>query len=289
MKASLPPSAKPSYFSFGYLPSGSLRSDWKGRLFGAPNLLKRLQAPEILAALDIQPTDRVLDLGCGSGYITVEMAKLAAEAIGIDVNPFVRTIQVPIGLMERLSFECVSGTSLPFPDGHFDRVLASEILPMIDDPTKFLSELRRVLKPGGCLVVVNGVGPIPVREAYEQGSARLESLRQRYGSRVPASYDDYVAGLLGVAGTAKPRFLDENEVIRMVVSSGFLIKSTGHSPRRIAGDRYAWEQFELFIREGKVLTFTNFLPKFLLFSLLSLFSQSGYKGGLIVTAQAPKA
>ncbi|WP_448207924.1 class I SAM-dependent methyltransferase [Azospirillum sp. sgz302134] len=286
---SLPPAAKPNYFSFGYVPSGSLRNDWSGRLFGAPNLLKRLQAPEILAALAIDPADRVLDLGCSSGYITIEMAKLAAEAVGVDINPYVRTIRIPGSLIGRLSFECVSGTALPFPDGHFDKVLASEVLTMIDEPPHFLAEVRRVLKPGGRLVVVNGVGPIPIRDAYRDGSPRLEELRRRYGNRVPASYDDYVAGLLGVAGTATPRFLERDEVIRLVEDNGFHIQDARHSPRRVAGDRYAWEQFELFIREGKVVTLDSFLPKFLSLSFLSLFDRADYKGGLIITAEMPPA
>ena len=51
-----------------------------------------------MAALDIKPTDRVLDFGCGSGYMTVEMAKLAAKATGIDVNPYVASIKVPRSL-----------------------------------------------------------------------------------------------------------------------------------------------------------------------------------------------
>ena len=108
------PSVRPSFLSFGYLPIGIAKYDLPGRLFGNPNLIKRLQAPDLMAALDIRPSDSVLDFGCGSGYMTVEMAKLAAKATGIDVIPYVNSIRVPPSLTGRLEYIQTSGTRLPF-------------------------------------------------------------------------------------------------------------------------------------------------------------------------------
>ena len=75
---------KVKYHNFGYIPTGSIR-DIRGKLFGHINLLKRLQAKDIMKALNIEPGDLLLDFGCGSGYMTVEMAKLGKKTYGIDI------------------------------------------------------------------------------------------------------------------------------------------------------------------------------------------------------------
>lgn len=254
------------------------------RLFGVPNLLKRLQAKEILSALDLHPGHRALDFGCGSGYMTVEMSKLASEAIGIDVNPYVATIRIPPSLANRLRFQQATGLRLPFPDHHFDRILASEVLPMIPEPTPFLAEIKRVLKPNGKLIVVNGTGLPAIKEAYASNSPRLMALRQVHGANFPPSYDDYCAVFQKVAGTGRNSFLTEPEILDFLATSGFMPEIIYHSPRKIAGDAVAWRQFELFLQAGKLVTDNRFLVPFFYLGLRSLFDRRDYLGGLIVVA-----
>jgi SAM-dependent methyltransferase len=278
------PSRVPSSISFGYLPTGSLWPDLTGRLFGQPNLLKRLQARDIMMALDIQATDTVLDFGCGAGYMTVEMAKLAHKAIGIDVLSYVGTIAVPSSLANRLAFTRANGADLPFPAAHFDRVLASEVLPMIPDPALFLAEIKRVLKPGGHLVVVNGTGRTEISEAYRSGSPQLRRLADRYPNRFPANYDEYCGRFQVVAGTARPGFQSEQEILDLLRDGGFRVVAIKHSPRRHAGEWLAWKQFELYLATGKLVQTRGFLIPYLLLSLLSFWDGEDYKSGLIVTA-----
>lgn len=280
----LAPSRAPSFRNFGYLPVGQLRYDLPGRLFGSTNLLKRLQARDIMAALAIGAGDAVLDLGCGAGHMTVEMAKLARHAVGIDVNPYVEQIRVPRHLAGHLEFRRVSGIATGFPDCRFDRVLASEVLPMIPQPAEFLAEIRRVIKPEGRLVVVNGTGPQAIADAYRQGSRRLAALRRNHPGRVPPSYEEFVAQFLRIAGTASSRFLDEAEIVAMIEKSGFAVDSVRHSPREVAGAWISWRQFELYLAEGRVVPDGAFLWRFLFLSLLSLFDRRDYRGGLIVAA-----
>lgn len=285
--ASPAPSSRPGFFSFGYLPVGVPRYDIKGRLFGVPNLLKRLQAADIMAALDIQPADHVLDFGCGSGYMTVEMAKLAAKATGIDVNPHLASIKIPRPLAGRLEYVQTSGTGLPFADASFDRILASEVLPMIPEPGPFLAEITRVLKPDGRLVVVNGLGHPVLEQAYATSAPRLAVLAQRYPDRMPGSYAAYCQRFQAIAGTARTGFMSEAEIVDALQRAGFAIESTTYSPRQAAGAWLSWKQFELYLRTGRVVSDRSFLPTFLHLLLRSAFDRSGYRGGVILVA-APR-
>jgi ubiquinone/menaquinone biosynthesis C-methylase UbiE len=278
------PSSRPSFMSFGYIPIGVPRYDIAGRLFGTPNLLKRLQAPDIMAALDIQPGDRVLDFGCGSGYITVEMAKLAAKATGIDVHPHIASIRVPASLQGRLEYIQTSGTTLPFPDGSFDRILASEVLPMIPEPGPFLSEIKRVLKPDGRLVVANGLGHPAIEDAFATNSPRLAELARRYPERMPESYAEYCMRFQAIAGTARTRFMTADEIADNLDKSGFAVRTSRFSPRRRAGEWLSWRQFELYLRTGKVVFDRSFLPTFLKLLLMSWTDREDYRGGIILVA-----
>lgn len=280
------PAEHPSDWSFGYLPTGDLARDAVGRLLGHRNFLKRLQAPAILAALDTKPSHRVLDFGCGSGYFTVEMAKLAAEAVGLDVTPHLRTLRIPLPLIDRLRYVLASGTEAPFPDHHFDRILASEVLPMVGDPSIFLQEMRRLLKPGGRLVVVNGSGPIPIREAYRSGSPRLERLRRRYPDRFPESYDAYCARLQAMFGTTMDRFMSDAEVVALMTEAGFSVLRVAHAPDARAGAWFAWRQFEALLRDGAPTPIGQSHFWTALWRLRSRRNGPGYEGGGIFVADA---
>ena len=277
-----------NYRNFGYLPQGSFREDVKGKLFGNRNLLKRLQAQDIIHALDIRASHCVLDLGCGAGYFTVEMAKLAHKAYGIDVNPFVKTIQVPPALQEKLEYIQVSGTELPFPDEYFDRILASEVLPMIPNPNRFIKEIRRVLRSNGHLVIVNGAGHPAIQEAYQRRPFFFRWLEKRFPVRMPASYEDYCSILQASFGTAQQRFFQEIDIRAMLEQNGFRSVHFDYSPGHLFGLYFSWSQFLMYLRRGETISQRSFLLKFSLFSLIRLirpFERRKFRGGLLCVAQ----
>jgi len=273
------------YRNFGYLPRGSFWQDLEGKLFGHPNLLKRLQAREIMSALDVRPSHSVLDLGCGAGYFTVEMAKLAHKAYGIDVNPFVKTIKVPSCLQGKLEYIQAGGTQLPFPEESLDRVLASEVLPMISDPNRFVEEIRRVLKSDGRLVIVNGAGHPGIRDAYQRRPLLFRWLERRYAGRVPASYEDYCAILQASFGTSQKRFLEEADIRAMLEGNGFRTIHFDYTPGFLSGLYFSWSQFLLYLRRGQTISQRGFLLKFALFSLIRRFERRRFPGGLLCVAQ----
>lgn len=266
------------------MPSGALRTDLNARLLGIPILLKRLQALDVLRALQLSSTDRVLDFGCGGGYFTIELAKLAKEAIGLDVNPYLDSILIPPQLRGRLRYIVTEGRTLPFPDHYFDKVLASEVLPMAADPAEFIVEIRRVLRPGGRLIVVNGAGHPAIRDAYRSNGWLLRLFRRLYGERVPSSYDEYCRILQASFGTAQRRFLDLDDIRGVLETNGFKLRQVAYSPGYLAGAYLSWSQFALYVRTGRTLTQKNFPVNFLLLSLLRFFEWRRHQGGLICVA-----
>ena len=273
---------------FGYIPTGVLRLDIVRRIVGEPNLLKRLQAKDIMAALALARHETVVDLGCGSGYLTVEMAKVALQAVGVDTNSYMSQVKVPVSLRRRLQFQQASGDRLPFGDETFDCVLASEVLPMIPDAGRFLCEAYRVLRPGGRLVVVNGLGHPVIERAYHQNESRLWNLRKRYPRRFPESYEEYCRAFQTAAGTARKDFMSEREIRNALTDHGFHLRNRCYSPSRRAGEWLSWRQFELYLRSGTIVRTGHFILPFIWWSLISRWDRESYRGGLIMVAEVRK-
>ena len=113
--------------------------------------------------LGVGPGDRVLDLGCGFGRHAFEAARRGASVVALDAGPDeVAQVRGTFAAMIEMGeippdhpATAVQGDalSLPFADGTFDRVIASEVLEHIPDDTAAMRELARVLRPGGAMAV----------------------------------------------------------------------------------------------------------------------------------------
>jgi SAM-dependent methyltransferase len=104
-----------------------------------------------------------LDLGCGAGRHTFEALRRGADVVAFDQNVAdLHDIDEMVAAMAEAGEIKPPGArvtlagdalALPFSDGHFDRVLASEILEHIVDDAAVIAEIARVTKPGGLVAV----------------------------------------------------------------------------------------------------------------------------------------
>lgn len=111
------------------------------------------------------PAPRVLDLGCGNGALLQALAPRIASGHGVDASAGMIRAADRRNRDGRLAFTVIDGPALPFPDGSFDVVVSLLSFRYLDwDP--LMSEVRRVLAPGGRVLVVDMVtAPVAAKEA----------------------------------------------------------------------------------------------------------------------------
>jgi SAM-dependent methyltransferase len=114
--------------------------------------------------LGLQQGDKVLDLGCGFGRHAFEAARRGASVVALDAGRdevngvaamFIAMVEAGELAEGSVHANVVQGDALhlPFPDGAFDRVICSEVLEHIPDDLAAMTELARVLRPGGTMAI----------------------------------------------------------------------------------------------------------------------------------------
>ncbi|HEY7631977.1 MAG TPA: methyltransferase domain-containing protein [Thermoleophilaceae bacterium] len=119
------------------------------------------QRSATLAALELQPGERVIDIGCGPGYLASEMAEAVGQdgfVLGVDPSPSMLAIaerRDRVRGAARVKLEEGSATGLPSPDDSFDVAVSTQVYEYVPDMEAALAEVRRILKPRGRLAILD--------------------------------------------------------------------------------------------------------------------------------------
>lgn len=127
---------------------------------------------ELRAAVAACPGARVLDLGCGAGHVSYQVAPLAGAVVACDLAPEMLALVAATARergLDNIAVAQGAAERLPFPDAHFDLVFSRYSAHHWNDVGLALREVRRVLKPGGRAAFVDLAGaPRPLLDTHLQ-------------------------------------------------------------------------------------------------------------------------
>ncbi len=202
-------------------------------------LIRRLQSPLIMDLLAPHLDELILDLGCGAGFFTYEIGK-RVRCIGID-RALPRISQSSQLGRKTVFFAKADVQEIPFPSSTFDKVLLSSVLQMVEDEQALLRECRRVLRPGGTIVL-----SVPEGYIYATGlNRRRGELNQRFG--------------------AARGYYTRSQLVELLTRNHFLAQRVEHSPKRLGSLLY---EIQLYVQT--ITTFHPILEKLLFLILYPL-------------------
>ena len=103
---------------------------------------------------EISSTDDVLECACGTGLLTKAIGEKCNSLIATDYS--IKMLKIAgrkLKKHQNIKFECVDIMKLPYPNNSFDKVIAGNVIHLLDDPIKAIRELDRVCKLNGKIII----------------------------------------------------------------------------------------------------------------------------------------
>jgi ubiquinone/menaquinone biosynthesis C-methylase UbiE len=159
----------------------------------------------------LEPGQRVLDVGCGTGTLATEIKQLHPEVVVVGLDPDPQALERARRKAKRaaitVQFDQGFSDALPYPDASFDRVFSSFMLHHVpeNEKEKMLAEIRRVLAPAGSLHLVDLGGP----EARDGWFMR----RLHSAHNLQHNSESRVLGLMQQAGLTEAKMIAERAML----------------------------------------------------------------------------
>jgi SAM-dependent methyltransferase len=147
-----------SYGNYALSTYNEIRFETYGEDYGQTSWVTTAESHEIPKLLQLSSSSSVLEIGCGSGGYAVHLAKrIGCQVVGLDINAEgvrnANSLAEKDKLGARVKFEQFDVSQrLPVEDNAFDAIYSNDVLCHVPRRSQVLSDLRRVLKPGGRLL-----------------------------------------------------------------------------------------------------------------------------------------
>ena len=134
----------------------STEADELEKSYKLPEII--LQREQTLKKLSVKPGEKILDVGCGVGFLSYEIALLTRDygkVYGIDKNSdMIRHAKKRCERLRNTEFSEASANDLPFTEDSFDAACCTQVLLYVNNVDQALLEIKRILKPTGRIIIV---------------------------------------------------------------------------------------------------------------------------------------
>jgi trans-aconitate methyltransferase len=147
-------------------------AEWDAKLYNAKHDFVWKYGSDVVSLLDPRAGERILDLGCGTGHLTAQIAESGAQVTGVDRSA--EMVGAARSAYPNLKFEISDARKLPFRD-EFDAVFSNATLHWIHEPELVLQGVWRAIRPGGRFVAeLGGKGNIrAMQDAFDRALEEL--------------------------------------------------------------------------------------------------------------------
>lgn len=152
------------------------------KIMGTSSFVRRIEWQNMLKYLDPKEGERILDVACGGGVLSLKIAERGCEVCGIDISEDAIKRAKHHAEREKLPCEFKVGNAeyLPYSDRYFDKVVCSSSLEHFKDDIKALKEMHRVLKTNGRIVLTTDSFTYPISEELKKRHMKIHCVVNYY-------------------------------------------------------------------------------------------------------------
>lgn len=140
------------------------------RTIWTKSFIRRIEWKNIFDWLDLKKNDRILDVACGTGELSLHIARKGCETCGIDISKDAIKRAKRLAKREKTSLDFIvaDAEELPFKDESFDKIVCSSSLEHFNMDLKALKEMNRVLKPNGTIILTTDSFTYPISKELKE-------------------------------------------------------------------------------------------------------------------------